>query len=175
MKRFLTVFLYLFALRLSGAWPRDPSLAQLQDGIAKRGIAKVADELNHQVAPDPWDSIEAHVESGVTAWLDLARQLRFYTDAGASVGLENAVALALPKNPVAVLKILGTDPAKDFTVRRVCSIETFIEVPEGKLRSHLRRAKAAVDQVSDPHLQQTRQACLEVLNRSMNPKVGQRK
>jgi hypothetical protein len=156
---------------LSAAWPRNPSLAQLHEAIAARGIAQVADELNRQNDPDPWNSIEEHIATGAPAWLNLAMQLRAYTDGGASLGLENAVAEALPKNPNAVLKMLGTDRVKEFTVQRVCSAETFIETPESKLRRHLQQSRIVVEHVTDPQLQQAKRACAEVLNAALKNKA----
>jgi hypothetical protein len=130
----------------------------------------VADELNRQNDPDPWNSIEEHIATGTPAWLNIAIRLRAYTDGGVSLGLENAVAQALPKNPSAVLKILGTDRAKEFTIQRICSTETFIEAPESKLRRHLQQSRIAVEHVTDPGLQPARQACIEALTTALNHK-----
>jgi hypothetical protein len=148
-------------------WPAKPSLAQLEKAIRQKGAERVARELSEQQNPDPWDAIDDRVATGDPRWLDVAKQLRPYTDAGVSEALENALAEALPRNAAGVLRILGTDLSKDFTVRRVCSTETFIEVPRPALQRHLRAALAAVKRVTDPKLIDARDACLSKLSDEM--------
>src|ERR1700682_4833923 len=90
----------LAATGLVAIWPRNPSAIQLRRAIGQRGAAKVAEELSHQQNADRGDAIADHVATGSVIWLDIAKQLRPYTDAGATEGLENALAEALLRNPV---------------------------------------------------------------------------
>jgi hypothetical protein len=155
------------AVLIAAEWPQNPSLIQLKGAIANRGADKVTAELMKQEDPDPWASIEDHVASGDARWLELADQLRRYTDAGVSESLDNAVSEALSKNPAAVLRILSGDPGKGFAVRHVCSTETFIEPPPGKMRRYLRQARFAVERVTEPQLEKVKQACLESLDHEL--------
>ena len=88
-------------------------------------------------------------------------------DAGASEGLDNAVAEALPKNPAAVLEMLGADRAKQFAVQRICSFETFIEVPTPTLRRHVLAVMRAVKGVKEARLRQARNSCLSALDANL--------
>jgi hypothetical protein len=149
-------------------WSSHPALEQVEKAIHERGAAKVVDELNRQRGGSPWESIEYRVATGNGGWLQIAKQVRVYTDAGVSESLDNAIAEALPRNAEGVLGILGGDPSKEFTVERTCSAETYIEVSRASLRRHFQIGIAAVERVNDPHLHDAKVACVIALKRGLN-------
>jgi hypothetical protein len=146
------------------SWPPRPALEQLNKAIQDRGAAKVVEELNSQKSSTVWESIEDRVATGKERWLDVAKALRVYSDAGVSEGLDNAVAEALPKNAAGVLGVLGNDRAKEFTVERICSTQTFIEVPRAARLRHLEASLVAVQRVEATPLKGVKQACIAALD-----------
>src|SRR5712691_1702729 len=92
---------------LSATMLRNPSLAQMETEIAKKGAEYAAKDLDSTV---DLGCVAAHVATGSAAWLDIAKQLHPYTDGLVSEEVEYAVAKALPRNPIAVLKMIGPDP-----------------------------------------------------------------
>jgi competence protein ComGC len=166
VKRLLVIA--LFSVSALASLPSHPSLTQVENAIQEKGAANVVQELNRQASSTAWESIEDNVATGNVRWLNVAKQLRQYTDASTSLGLENALAEALPKNASGVLAILGTDQSKEFTIQRVCSGETYIEPSTTELRRHLKASITALEKVSDPQLQTNRSACNAALNKDLS-------
>jgi len=108
-----------------------------------------------------YDSVLNHVASGDPAWIALAARLASGADAAASESLTIALAEALPKNPGAVLAILG--PAVTaLSPARVCGAP-FIEMAAPDLRNYLSQTRTSVSAVSTPALGSSRAACLAAL------------
>ncbi len=91
----------------------------------------------------------------------LAPKLAPGADAGAAEELPIALAFALPKNPRAVLAVLGGG----FPVEDVCSAP-FIEGTVKDIPAYVKEAKAAVARVTDAKLAKVRDACLAELRKA---------
>lgn len=103
---------------------------------------------------------------GDARWIALAPRLAPGTDAGTSEGLGIALAHALPRNPRAVLAVLGVAGGPvSVSAGRVCGVP-FIEDTVKDLTAYRRRAARAVRGVTDPSLVRARAACLSVLAES---------
>ena len=100
---------------------------------------------------------------GGSQWVALAPGLAPGADAGSAEGLGISLALALPKNPRAVLAAI--DPANGHVLGagRVCGMP-FIEDTVKDRPAYRRRALRAVRGVSDRSLANARAACLSALD-----------
>jgi hypothetical protein len=77
-----------------------------------------------------FDAVLEYVAAGNTAWIGLVPALSKGTDAGNSDGLVIALALALPRNPRAVLAVLDDGPTiNTHAVRGLPFIEPSIRKP----------------------------------------------
>lgn len=109
-----------------------------------------------------WDDLLARVDSGNSEWVALVPKLATGTDGGNSEDLGIGLAYALPKNPKAVLRAIDPDNGPVLGVRRVCSAP-FIEDTVPDIPGYIKRAKAALNKVRDPALQDFKKACLAEL------------
>ena len=135
----------------------------VEPALSRDGAKAVVDALWKS---DRWRGVEKRIGSGDGAWLALAPRLAPGTDAGASEGLGIALAYALPRNPRAVLAVLGPpDGPVSLTGDRVCGVP-FIEDQVKDLPAYRRRAIRAVHDVRAPALAGVRGACLRSLARS---------
>lgn len=105
-----------------------------------------------------FDAVCAEIESGDPLWLEIAQRLKSVSDAGAALSLNYAVARALPREPMRVLRLIGNV----FTIDDVCT-SPFIEPKAGIAEEYARRARGALLSVEDSQLQSVRDACLSRL------------
>jgi hypothetical protein len=109
-----------------------------------------------------WDQLTAGVASGDAKWLEVAKQIFVATDAGSTSELYDAVAWALPKAPVEVLKLVEHSRA-DWGV--VCSGPP-VDYPSEGPEVYFKAALTAVKSVRAKSLKGTREFCLGQLEAS---------
>jgi hypothetical protein len=143
------------SLLASGAWAETLTPASLQAQIAREGAGPVVAHLTAGSGA-PWHTVIAHIASGQAAWLATAIPLRPGTDAGIGEELTGAVAMALLKNPIAVLKLAGDD----FPLARICDLST-IEPTDAQVAKWKRDALAALAKVKDSSLVEAVVGCRE--------------
>jgi hypothetical protein len=107
-----------------------------------------------------YDRVLGHIDKGETEWVALAPKLAPGTDAGYAEALIISLALALPKNPQAVLALLSGKNV--FQVDDVCGAP-FIEGTVKDVPAYVRKARAAVSRVMDPKFAGTKTVCLASL------------
>jgi hypothetical protein len=107
-----------------------------------------------------YDRVLGHIDQGGTKWVALAPKLAPGTDAGNAEALIISLALALPKNPQAVLALLSGNNA--FQIDDVCGAP-FIEGTVKDVPAYVRKARAAVSRVMDAKFAGAKAACLASL------------
>jgi hypothetical protein len=116
-------------------------------------LGRIAKEGGHKVLEDLWEGdgdfgrVTAGIESGEPSWLKVAVALRPFSDAGASLSLDYAVARALPKAPDRVMALVG----HGFAMEDICT-SPFIEPDPGIAEAYERQAMAALSKVKVPAL-----------------------
>jgi hypothetical protein len=169
--RYVGTLLIALALATPGAFAAGvsrPSAEALLTRIAKEGGHKVLWELwDHE---DSFGYVLDGVESADTSWLKVATALRPFADGGASLSLDYAVALALPKAPDRVLALVG----HGFDVEYICT-SPFIEPDPGVAEAYERQALAALAKVKAPALAPIASECSKRVrlpgpNNSFKPK-----
>lgn len=110
-----------------------------------------------------WERVMDGVDSGDARWVALAPLLAPGTDAGTAEELPIALAFALPRNPGAVLGVVGGK--KGFPVADVCGAP-FIEDTVKDIPAYIRRAQTAVARVSEPRLAKIKAECLAELKKA---------
>ena len=111
-----------------------------------------------------YDKVLAGVSSGNPRWLALVPRLDPGTDAGTSEFLRIAVADALPKNAVAVLRF--TSRLSWF--RDACGYP-MIEPTNRQMRAYFKAAIPALRAVHEPELQRAKRICLSELTKAARP------
>ena len=140
---------FLFALGLVG--PTATCVGK-SDPTAQDLLKRVSSEGGHKVLWDLWEHesefrrVLSGIESGDPSWLKVAAALRPFSDAGASLSLNYAVALALPKAPDRVLALVG----HGFDLEDICT-SPFIEPDLGVAETYEREALAALASVKSPN------------------------
>jgi hypothetical protein len=116
-------------------------------------LGRIAKEGGRKVLWDLWERDEAFgrvvsgIESGDPSWLKVALALRPFSDGGASLSINYAVARALPKAPNRVLALVG----HGFAVGDICT-SPFIEPDPGVAEAYERQALVALSKVKAPAL-----------------------
>lgn len=123
----------------------SPSAQAILVRVSKEGGQKVLWDLWEH--PRDFDRALSGIESGDPSWLKVATVLHPYSDAAASLSLDYAVALALPKAPERVLALVG----HGFKVEDICT-SPFIEPDPGVAEAYERRALAALARIKTPAL-----------------------
>ncbi|MCU1215111.1 hypothetical protein JAK24_01865 [Stenotrophomonas maltophilia] len=139
--RSMIVLLLVLALASQAAVAADRPLAQVV-------LNRVANEGGRKVLWDLWrherefGQVTAGIESGDPAWLEVAVALKPFSDAGASLSINYAVARALPKTPERVLALT----TQGFKVEDICT-SPFIEPDPGVAEAYERRTLAALSRL----------------------------
>ena len=136
-----------------------PDAGQIAREIDMNGARKTVMSLDSK---GQFEAVLTRIASGDPAWVSLARSLAQGTDASDSTGLIIALATALPKNPVAVLRTLDDGPP--LTASAVCGAP-FIEPAEGDVKAYLAQATPAVAGVDAAADLSQRTLCLSSLAR----------
>ncbi|WP_372484763.1 hypothetical protein AB9H29_19140 [Stenotrophomonas sepilia] len=111
-------------------------------------LNRIANEGGRKVLWDLWQherefgQVTSGIESGDPAWLEVAAALKPFSDAGASLSINYAVAHALPKAPERVLALI----ARGFKVEDICT-SPFIEPDPGVAEAYERRTLAALSRM----------------------------
>jgi hypothetical protein len=160
MKRSIVVFIILSS---SPAFAGTPSPDFVAKDIAARGAEAAVAKLTKS---GDYDRVLDRIDQGDARWIALAPKIAPGVDAGNAEALVISLAFALPKNPRAVLAIVG---GKDgFPVDDVCGAP-FIEGTVKSVPTYIKKAEAAVLRVSDPALAETKDACLAQLRNAVVP------
>lgn len=128
------------------------SCAHLSTPSAQALLQRIGSDGGRKVLWDLWEHesefgyVISGIESGDPGWLKVAAALRPYSDAGASLSLDYAVALALPKAPVQVLALVG----RGFDIDDICT-SPFIEPEPGVAEAYERAALAALEGIEGPN------------------------
>jgi hypothetical protein len=94
-----------------------------------------------------FDGILKRIAKGEPQWLEVARRLRPFSDAGASESIDEAVARALPVQPRRVLSLVG----QGFELEHLCT-SPFIEPKPDVAKAYERETLTALAKVSEPGL-----------------------
>lgn len=139
--RNMTVLLLVLAIASAAAVAADrPSAQAVLNRVANEGGRKVLWDLwQHE---REFGQVTAGIESGDPAWLEVAAALKPFSDAGASLSINYAVARALPKTPERVLPLT----TQGFKVEDIC-ISPFIEPDPGVAEAYERRTLAALSRL----------------------------
>lgn len=125
-------------------------------------LLRIKDEGGRNVLWSLWENQEqfgAMLDLAAAAdprWIEVLRQLRPYSDAGASEMIDMSVASALPLNPEAILKLIGNG----FELDRICT-SPFIEPEPGIAEKYEKKALDALAHIKDPKLKNLAQKCAE--------------
>jgi hypothetical protein len=165
----LTAVAFAFDPALSAKCSAHPVTAKTVDAmIAKYGATQAVAKLHRGESAatgsfGEFDQVLDGVSAGDSQWLRLVPKLKERTDAAASESLEISVADALPKNPVAVLRLIKSHPEW----REACTYP-FIEPTTEENRKYFRVTIPAVAKVRDPQLRSVKNACLANLKRAQH-------
>jgi hypothetical protein len=146
---------------------RAPDPKQLLRQINAKGAKAVLDTLRR----DQWSPILQRIETGDTAWLDVAVALDGTADADLAGSLTLAVGVALAKAPRKVLGILGGA----MPVDAVCGFPDLGDPrtnTQKKVVHYLTARANAVRKLSSAPDPQVRTDCLAVLDRRLRDVTG---
>jgi hypothetical protein len=115
--RFLAIFLAACSSEAARIRPPDPAAIETLQQINAFGPKHITDSMSKAPAYSDW--INQHISTGDTTWLIAASLLRPVAEGVVASSLDLAFAVALPKEPEAVLRLLG-DSTSHFSVAAVC-------------------------------------------------------
>jgi hypothetical protein len=124
-------------------------------------LARIQRQGGYKVLWDLWEhmgefeTLLSGIESADPAWLKVAVLLRPFSDAGASEGLDNAVALALPKSPERILSLVGNG----FNLELICTSPFFEPEKPGIAEAYERKTLIALSSVHEPRLKVLANEC----------------
>lgn len=136
--------------------------ASSSEPSAQTVLARIAKEGGRKVLWDLWEHEEEYgyvfsgIESGDASWLKVASALRPFSDAGATLTLDFAVARALPKAPERVLALIG----HGFDFEFICT-SPFIEPEPGVAEAYEQKTLLALSKVKSPALAPIAAQCAE--------------
>ena len=158
------IALCLFVMTPVADAASPPNPKQVEASIAAKGAKPTINDL---VQKDQWDAVTNAISTGKSSWVALAPQLAPGADAGSAEDLGISLALALPKNGLAVLAAIDPKDGIVMGAGRVCG-RPFIENTEPP--HYVYRALIALKGVKDSKLAQVKSACLDALRRSTHGK-----
>lgn len=144
--------LLLFGLSVWHRPSPPPTPEALREQFYTKGPRVLLRELTRDEGKD-WIFVLDQLSDGRENWLECTPFLVPGADADAAAALQEALARALPENPMAVLELDGR-----ISLKNVCSLP-LIEVEPEFLHDYGLRALSALDTVEAPHLQQSRRVC----------------
>ena len=152
----------IMAVWCSATQARTTTVSEIEHLIESRGAH---DAVVYLDKVDELDYMFDQIGRGKSEWVAIAPRIAPGTDAYAAEALGISLAQALPRNPLAVLRVV--DLATKYgglAVDRVCGTP-FIEVTRAYNNAYKRRAIPAVGRVRDPTLAAARAKCLARLKR----------
>lgn len=145
----------------SPAFAASLTLVQVERDIRVHGARETVKSLARK---EKFNAVLDRIATGNEVWVRLAPELARGTDVGDSTALTVALAMALPKNPTAVIAVLGKGPV--IGPAAVCSVP-FVETTPQEVHEYLDRAIPAVSHV-EPSSLVRRAACLEALHQAQD-------
>jgi len=158
MRKILTLLASLFIALSSWSQQTSSSASQMREEIAHSGAKTVVKQLQSGSGRS-WKNLLSNIESGNGEWLQVAVAIRPGVDASTGEDLTFAIASALRKNPVTVLKLIGPG----FPLEHVCDVP-LIEPNDAQVAAWKRDALAALSRVKDPTLTDKVLHCRAALN-----------
>ncbi len=152
-------FLFLMALFVSCSIASAEN-ASLQS--PEKILLRIQNEGGKKVLWSLWENQEqfgAMLDLAAAAdprWIEVFRQLRPYSDAGASEMIDMSVARALPLTPETILNLIGSG----FELEFICT-SPFIEPEPGIAERYEEKTLEALAHIKDPKLKILAQKCAE--------------
>lgn len=109
-----------------------------------------------------WSELLEHIAGGETDWIIHVPLFASGTDAGYATQLAVALAVALPKNPRAVLSL----EYAFVSLRNVCSLP-FFDPSEEFIRDYASEVLLSMEEVTDPHMRMDKEICLTRLRNAL--------
>ncbi len=125
-------------------------------------LLRIKDEGGKKVLWSLWENQEQFgamldlAEAADPRWIEVLRQLRPYSDAGASEMIDMSVARALPLTSEAILNLIGNG----FELDLICT-SPFIEPEPGIAEKYEKNALDALAHIKEPKLKNLAQKCAE--------------
>lgn len=125
-------------------------------------LLRIKDEGGRNVLWSLWENQEQFgamldlAEAADPRWIEVFRQLRPYSDAGASEVIDMSLARALPLNSEAILNLIGNG----FELDHLCT-SPFIEPKPGIAEKYEEKALESLAHIKDPKLKDLAQKCAE--------------
>ena len=144
----------------------DLEATRLGQEIKTKGAELVVARLTSDYKMTEFEKITKKIETGSEEWLEVARLLMPGCDGAAALGLEYAVARALPKAPRRVLELLSDskdDQSGTFAVDLIC-LSPYIEPGPGVAEKHLRETERVLKSTNtndSARLTRLRSRCLK--------------
>jgi hypothetical protein len=145
-----------------------PEVGIVNTAIDREGASTVLwDRLFANARGQAFGTLLAKIEGGDPAWIHVAARLRSASDAGVSLMLDQAMTLALPKAPAAVLKRIASDDGpSSFSVTAICSGAAFLDdEPKKKVLAWYERTERSLIELQDVSLDAKRVKCLSELRK----------
>ncbi len=164
----MAVFVAMFCLVYrTMAFAQEPlpskiSPEWIEAEVAKHGAEDVVERLWNA---DRFIEITNQVAQGKDRWIAIAPIIRGGTDAGAAEILMDSMALALPKNPNAVLRAFALMHGSPDNISKLC-VSPFVEGTKEQDLSYIRRAIVALRRINTPALVKLRDSCVLSLQES---------
>lgn len=149
-----------------------PSPAAIIKEIHFVGAKRTVERLTEASDGAQWELVLLKVESGDARWLAVADALADGTDAGDTEALRISVAMALRKNPGAVLAM--ADTKMPFALPEICGAP-FIEPAPDFYRRYLRDARRALDRYKNVALDEKRRRCLATIEHLLSDEDARRR
>ena len=149
------------SVRAHAAAP-PPEAHAIADRLRVVGAKATVAELDDK---EQLDAVLDRIGQGSAAWIALAPDLATGTDGASSEGLAIELARALPRNPLAVLRVASSSESSVVGIKKICGLP-FIEATIVSNTIYRRKALAAVSKVHDLSLKVKRNQCLDRLKSS---------
>jgi hypothetical protein len=164
--KIISVLLYILCINTHSIVAKDfnkqITVDDIYNMIKKYGPKSTVNQLSKRDWHN-WFTIEKNISDGDSEWIKLASYLYPGIDAGTSIGLIIALANALPKNPIAVLKLEDAN----ISLKRVCSFP-FIEPDNEFIKNYSESVIQALNSIDDEKVQIEAQVCKLRLNATFN-------
>jgi len=146
-----------------------PSVAQIMEAIRTHGADRTGTSLSDHYPA--WASVIQGVWSGDPEYLTLAATLRSSLDRFEAMQLDNALFMALARNPVSALKLLADPRATDgFYVQTVCALDPSVNdsLTSTAWRALLEERIEVLSDLGDEQVDAVSRACRFNLERALN-------
>lgn len=128
--------------------------------INQVGAQQAVNQLNDNGQDRRWETVSSGIAKGDPAWLAIAHRIGEGTDAGTTIDFQIAIQDAVTTNAAGALRLMT-----QLGDRAAFCNEHGLEVPAEQARIYFQTARAAVEAVADPALQEIKAACLAELRK----------